>query len=90
MNTTATREPFVLEVCSDCLQWLANGEVENPDESFNADYLDGREITLGAVRGVCDGCDDDGQCESWFSWRRCDGCGSALGGDRHHATEWLD
>ena len=32
--------------------------------------------------------DDDTveECEPWFSWAACDGCGSTLGGDRVHAA----
>lgn len=28
----------------------------------------------------------DEECEGHFSWSRCDGCGSTLGGDRHPAV----
>jgi hypothetical protein len=35
-------------------------------------------------------CTWDGECEhNSFSWTRCDGCGSTLGGDRHAFTQVL-
>lgn len=82
------KESFTLEICADCVQWLANGEVENPDPAFNPDNLADRDITLGALASECEAC-ADGFCEPWFSWHRCDGCGSTFGGDREHATEWI-
>lgn len=30
------------------------------------------------------------ECEPHFSWRRCDVCGSTLGGNRHDVIAWLE
>lgn len=40
--------------------------------------------------GTCPQCGADREClnEPYFSWRRCDCCGSSLGGDREFATGW--
>jgi len=56
------------------------------------------DITLGSLE--CEYCGADAReaarnndteiedCEPWFSWQSCDGCGSHLGGDREHAVAW--
>jgi hypothetical protein len=84
-------ETTALEVCSDCLFWLANGEVtdSNGDDITAAHVAkmvtvwgEGFDITPGSIGA------DDG--EAFFSWRQCDGCGSTLGGDRHSATAWVE
>jgi hypothetical protein len=46
---------------------------------------------------LCDSVDDTGHCscdeeclyEGWFSWSRCEGCGSKLGGTRYNFPVWL-
>jgi hypothetical protein len=30
--------------------------------------------------------EEEGLCEPFFSWRRCDCCGTHLGGDRYHCN----
>lgn len=78
-------ECIEIEVCSDCLMLLANGEVENPDPSFEPDNIKknwpGHDIALGWGS-------DDEDTEPHFSGacNPCGACGSELGGDRHHAT----
>lgn len=47
------------------------------------------EITLGHLHDECDDCDDpETGGEPWFSMADCEGCGSALGGNRQYATVW--
>jgi len=91
--------PHVIEVCTDCLFLLANGEAF---EWQGADYVDITEEHTAKMRAVWNdwhislGCSDpectDGpnelDTEPWFSGQDCDGCGSSLGGDRQHATAW--
>lgn len=94
MSTDTKHETADLSVCSSCLMVLANGLEQGPnydDDKAAADGLArnwaGWDISLGSLE--CDYCpNEDGDCEGWFSWSRCDGCGSQLGGDRYHATAW--
>ena len=81
---------------------LANGECEYTSDDAEREHsegmarcLDDYDVTLGRV-GHLDGCEGiDGTRDCYcgdlgFSWHRCDGCGSNLGGDRYAATLWLD
>lgn len=92
MNATST--PTTIEVCVDCLMWLANGDTPNEDQGGCVDHWEPPqgEITLGATD--CELCIDGQEtlppCEEWFSWRSCDACGCPLGGSRSHATIWTD
>lgn len=67
-------------VCVDCAMMLANGEgTEEHAERIAARWqAQGYDLVLA--------CDEE--CEGWFSWLDCDGCGSTLGGDRHPA-HWI-
>lgn len=101
--TTTTEQPVSLEICVDCLFLLANGTVSDDQDDaadtahaarMDAIWGEGTEITLGHLAEACPDCglNDDRQecdCEPWFSWSQCDGCGSTLGGDREHATAWV-
>lgn len=92
-----------ISICVDCLFLLANGEVIDAEgEDITLDHrCDVRrlwgdvEITLGSLQGSveCSCADptwsDYPSCEPRFSWSSCEGCGSSLGGDRVHATAWL-
>lgn len=96
---------YPMAVCVDCLMMHANGEIGgDAGEEENAAHaaamsaqLEGAQMTLGTVTGACEYCDaaretdpdGDWECEAWFSWSSCDGCGSGLGGDRSHATLWV-
>jgi len=83
---------------------LANGECEYGDDTGERErihtegmerMIGGHEVTIGKL-GHDDGCEGvDGTADCYcgdlgFSWSRCDGCGSTLGGDRYAATLWLD
>ncbi len=106
-------ERHELNICTDCLMMLANGDVgdrgdigelteyqQDADDAhlynlpgddqwnnantrhaarMNAHWPgeDGWELVPGDCEGSCE-----------FSWSSCDGCGSSLGGDRHHAVAW--
>lgn len=87
-----------LEICADCLFYLANGEVTDAEgNDITAEHAAkmaarwGTEFAITPGSLECARCspEDGASCEPWFSWRRCDGCGSTLGGDREHATAWL-
>jgi hypothetical protein len=85
-------EPLgTLWICTDCIQFLANGERnEGADREPLSAVSDGVFITLGIGREDHD-CEDPEDCECAvrpFSWSDCEGCGSPLGGERHGATLW--
>lgn len=85
-----------VDICTDCLMMIANGEIEDADVARNqqvaeeiARIWDGYHLVPGSLNHGPDNhpTDDDCPCsESWFSWSDCEGCGSTLGGDRHHAV----
>lgn len=77
------KAPTSVDICTDCLFLLANGE--GPDDVAEALALRWPvgTLTLGRLGG-------DPDDESWFSWSACEGCGSDLGGDRHAATGWVE
>jgi len=85
------------DVCADCLIMIANGEgsdehVIEMDKQWPPD--DGWHLSLGSLD--CEYCGSEAReenpeledCEPWFSWNACHGCGSRLGGDRWHASAW--
>jgi hypothetical protein len=51
-------------------------------------YCDGYTVAVGCRGEQCEHADGDPEhsCESFFSWQRCDSCGSTLGGDRTPAS----
>jgi hypothetical protein len=98
MTLEPTASATTLAVCADCVSYLANGEVEDGMGHFitaehaarmHAVWGEDFDISLGAL-GKQDEEDEDGFIEPWFSWQPCDGCGSALGGDREYATAWTE
>jgi hypothetical protein len=87
-------------VCVDCMFMHANGECsENPDR-VPLNLLEGQDVSLGMAaeehyedcdfrvsRACGDVADCNLDCESQtFSFHRCEGCGSTLGGTRHAMT----
>lgn len=75
---------FDLEVCDDCAQVIANGEI-NDGTDRDKEVADAQVRVWGsdAVHLVL-ACGED--CSESFSWAPCDGCGSTLGGNRHPAS----
>lgn len=72
-----------LSVCTDCLIFIANGDL--PDEQPNlANRIDRRWPAVEGWNLVPGGesSDDEG---TEFSWRSCESCGSDLGGARYPA-----
>ncbi len=78
-------------ICVDCMMLIANGETDpEMSEQEAKDFIskvdnsleDGLDWVLNSTE------DEDGYDTSYdeFSWRRCDCCGSTLGGSRHRAT----
>lgn len=75
-----------LEVCTDCAQLIANGDLGGQEcEHGGADdhaaamvavWGEGPAGVLGLVLELSE------ETEAHFSSRRCDGCGSTLAGDR--------
>lgn len=92
--------PETIWVCTDCmLEHHYPGEMEGTGEEWR-NYPNAK---LGSITAgiLCDRRDDDyhlyesdehsEECETLtFSWFRCDGCGSTLGGSRHAFTVWED
>ena len=71
-----------LAVCLDCTFLLANG-IETDAEQRAADAM----ALIWPHADLVLACPED--CEGWFSPEDCDGCGDALGGDRHPAVAFL-
>lgn len=68
-----------VELCGDCITLDANG--------WDVDHI-GRPLPDPAPMSLLEGYligpeDSDHICEGHFSWDMCDGCGSAVGGDRY-------
>lgn len=88
-----TIETTDLDVCQDCILFLANGRCDGCDSCVTAtgDQDPAADCqTVGArmlaqwgheVNHLVTG--DEG--DPWFSASPCDGCGSDLGGDRYRA-----
>jgi len=95
MHANTPLTPIDIELCVDCVYVIANGVDDNAEDvdqlTVTAQRLaeawpgESPATTPAVTLGTIDGDDD----EPWFSWHRCDGCGSTLGGDRHPATGWL-
>jgi len=87
-------------VCCDCMFTHANGETgANPDrEPWNLleREPEGTSVTMGLLHEEHEcskkddpDCQDECECETQeFSWSRCEGCGSPLGGSRHAFALW--
>lgn len=89
----ATIDADNLEFCTDCVMLIANGEVIESDGNDITDQVNAMQVDIwgtgvnGAL-GLTLNCPED--CEGWFSWSDCDGCGSNLGGDRHPGVHIID
>jgi hypothetical protein len=76
-----------LKVCVDCVQVIANGEIN--DGTDRGDEVAAAQVAIwgdDAIGLVLTGSIDDPGGELGFYWSSCDGCGSTLGGDRHAAA----
>ncbi len=104
VERTRDYEPSRLEVCVDCLQILANGDLGGVEEvrtteEVVADMVEVwgdllGQITLGRTQEEDETQEQfeenrDSEDEGWFSMSRCECCGSSLGGQRFYATAWL-
>jgi hypothetical protein len=82
LTPIATIAPTHIEVCVDCLHYLAgNGVYDDNGDTRTAAHGDAIEALWGDAYGIVIGNDFHG-----FSWASCDGCGSRLGGDRFAAV----
>jgi hypothetical protein len=82
----ATIDADELEFCVDCTMLIANGECYDSDgNDIGAEVADRQMAIWGTgwdgAYGLTLNCPED--CDGYFTWRACDGCGSTLGGDRH-------
>jgi len=92
---------YLIDICTDCLMLEGTGEVYDGNgediSTQHAERMDTENPNTHLFIG-CPGYDSSGtwhhhsdseDCphdEGGFSWRRCDGCGSTLGGDRFPAV----
>lgn len=70
-----------IDVCTDCVQLIANGEIN--DGTDTGERVAAAQVAIWgplAVNMVLGDTED-----SWFAMSGCQGCGSPLGGDRMHA-----
>jgi hypothetical protein len=83
-----TRTPYRLLVCVDCYMCAAGADDDDApreDPQPLSRIPEGDDVTPGWADDMEDPDDDYG-----FSWARCDGCGSTLGGDRFKVTGWSE
>jgi hypothetical protein len=73
-----------LSVCEDCLSLIANGTISDDLDPTADEAHAARMDALWPGEDVETVCPED--CDGWFSWAPCDGCGSTLGGTRHPAV----
>lgn len=71
------RVQYTLMACTDCLQYVANGEVAEGGQ-WSPEAVS--EVMGGDERWLCCG---DSEIDDEFSWSPCECCGSHLGGSRH-------
>ena len=71
-----TYAKYSIDVCADCAYMAANGW----DESLTGRELPTPEPLCLVPASALVGTGDD---DPFFSWSRCEGCGSNLGGDRY-------
>lgn len=102
MTVTETRKPYTVWVCVDCYE--THHGVREAEEAPDCEPLAlipaSAEVTAGLMAAEhADDCPNvtdgewtgDAECEcerTEFSWARCDGCGSTLGGAREALTVW--
>jgi hypothetical protein len=72
-----------LEGCTDCIMYLANGEL--PEENTSGWTPEAVERKWKGYH-VCVAGDENS--EEHFSWQPCDVCGSSLGGNRYPCAAW--
>jgi hypothetical protein len=72
-----------LEGCTDCVMYLANGEVpEDNVDGWSAEAVDAK----WQGYHLCVAGEEDS--EEYFSWQPCGVCGSTLGGNRYPCAAW--
>ena len=88
----STRTYSDVWVCVDCYVSHHYGAHEHEGEWFAGDGdspCDGEPLTLLADFHLADNTDaETGDGIDGFSWSRCDGCGSTLGGSRYRLAVW--
>lgn len=78
---------YELEGCTDCVMFLANGEV--PEDNSNGWKPENIETMWPSkTYHLCVAGGENE--EEYFSWRACDVCGSRLGGNRYPCAAWCE
>lgn len=77
---------YELEGCTDCVMYLANGDVPEDDNGWSPEAVEAS--WPSATYHLCAAGDENS--EEYFSWRACDVCGSRLGGNRYPVAAWCD
>jgi len=72
-----------IEVCGDCLGWIANGTIPDDRPTLLAEIA---KVWPGDMRHIVAGNSEDDNDEGAFSWSGCECCGSRLGGTRYAAA----
>jgi hypothetical protein len=75
-------EIIELEGCTDCVLYLANGDVPDEDSGWSPEAVERN----WKGYNVCVAGDENS--EEYFSWRPCEVCGSKLGGNRYPCAAW--
>lgn len=73
---------IVMSSCVDCVMWIANN-----DNSGIEDFATWHANFKRETANISDLFVDDA--ESFFTWHRCDTCGTALGGNRYKIIGYL-
>ena len=86
MSAAAKYETCEIEVCSDCLMMMANGEIGDVSEAETEAHAAAMDAAWPMSEGWHLSPDHRESDDDTFSWQSCEGCKSSLGGDRHAAV----
>lgn len=73
-----------LAICVACLEYTTKGEVGDGGRTTEEVAAAIGQEWGDHAGGLTAACGEN--CDGWFSWSPCEGCGSTLGGERHPAV----